>query len=641
MVDPTKTDSIQVPCFSRCAVSKIDLKGRFVYVDSAIENLLGFSKEELFGKPVLDFVDESSRRLLERLLAQRNHYESFFESARLTFVDKAGGTVAANVIASLNFAAGNPVNFQLIVNIQDDPGMVGEDRLSPFSWPEFYAKLMSLDFSPPWQELVDLLSQSGYANTVIVYEIENDALNQVAAKSRGGAEAGIESLSPISDFHRQLIESGTEYSCIDEEQVREAVESIGQAPDEFAAPFSMNDESPFLLRLVFAENLSEQQASLSVEQARLLLGHIKWRATALSSAQAEDPLETLQFTVGFLDSIGTGAALIDADGQLIGFNPKMAELLKSKTVSGSYRDFCRNLSEFNPPEVESTILKFLTTPLDSDNPANLIIQIALAYDIRASLTVIRLSFEPKDLSACLIAQPLPDRAKDRTLSLFNDAELAGLVKLTRTQLCKISRASQRLKGDLSGRSNRGLARGASNLVHDVTGLDNVHSELARALELTSQDETACPVDLASLIHGILIELNSNGPKLDLACKCEELPTVLLKRDQTALIFRHLLSGIATLAAKQEFSLVITAQVDAEVCRIRLIEDQNGLAKVDLNRGISPHQEPLAALSEIDSMAGFELSLAAALAKQLKGHIEVRQGAGGLTELVVILPVPHD
>lgn len=641
MVDPIKTDSIQVPCFSRCAVSKIDLKGRFVYVDSAIENLLGFSKAELFGRCLLDFVDDSSRRLLEHLLSQRNHYESFFESTRLTFVNKAGDTVAANVIASLNFAAGNPVNFQLIVNTQDDVKLVGEDRSIPFSWPEFYSRLMSLDFSPPWQELVDLLGESGYADTVIVYEMDKDALNPVAATGRGEAEADIKSLPPISDLHRQLIESGREYSYLNEEHVREAVESIGQAPDEFAAPFVINDESPFLLRLVFSDNLSEQQASLSVEQARLLLDHIKWRATVLSSAQSEDPLHTLQFTVGFLDSIGIGAALIDADGQLIGFNPKMAELLKSKTVSGSYKDFCRNLSEFNPPEVESTILRFLATPLDSDDPANLFIQIALAYDVRANLTVIRLSFESNDLSACIIAQPLPGRIEERPLSLLNDADLASLVKLTRTQICKISRSSQKLKGDLSGRTNKGLARRASNLARDVTELDHVHSELARVLELTSQAETACPVDLSSLIHGILIELNSSGPKLDLACKCEGLPTVLLRRDKTASIFRLTLSAIATLAAKEEFSLVITAQVDAEVCRIRVIEDQNGLAKVDLNRAISADREPSAALSEIDSMAGFELSLAAALAKQLNGQIEMQQGAGGLTELVVTLPISHD
>lgn len=637
-MDSTKTD-LQ-PCFNRCAVSKVDLKGRFVYVDSAIESLLGFSKDELFGRPMLDFLDESSCRLLERLLSQRNHYETFFESAMLTFVNKAGDTVVAKVIASLNFAAGNPVNFQLIIDMPTNVRSVDGDRKVSFSWPEFYGKMMSFDYSSPWQGVVDLLGGSGFADTVIVYQFEEDAFSPVAAAGRGGAEADIKSLPSISDLHRRLNESGAEYSCLNEEHVREAVESIGQAPDEFVVHFIAEDKSSFILRLIFAEALSEQQASLSVEQARLLLDHIKWRANALSGARSDDPLHTLQFTVGFLDSIGIGAALTDADGVLTGFNPKMAELLKSKTVSGSYRDLFRRLSEFNPPEVESAVLNYMATPLDGDNPANLVVQIALADDVIATLTVIRLSFEAKNFSACLIVQPLPDKSGERPLSLFGDAELSCLVKLTRTQLGQINRSSQKLKGDLAGRSNRGPERSASNLARDITSLDRIQSELDRALEYTSNPETFSPVDLSSLIHGILIELNSDGPELNLVCKCEGLPTVLLMRDQTALIFRHLLSAITTLAAKEELSLVITAQADTEVCRIRIVEDQNGLAKVDLSRTTTSDHVLLSGLSETDSVAGFKLSLAGALARQLKGGIDVRQGPDELTELVVVLPIGH-
>ena len=56
--------------FRRCAVCKVDLKGRFVYIDEEIENLLGYTKEELFGKSLSDFLDETSIVLLEQLLIQ-------------------------------------------------------------------------------------------------------------------------------------------------------------------------------------------------------------------------------------------------------------------------------------------------------------------------------------------------------------------------------------------------------------------------------------------------------------------------------------------------------------------------------------------------------------------------------------------
>ena len=49
--------------FKRCAVCKIDLKGRFVYIDERTEHLLGLTKEDLFGKNIIEFLDEPSQKL--------------------------------------------------------------------------------------------------------------------------------------------------------------------------------------------------------------------------------------------------------------------------------------------------------------------------------------------------------------------------------------------------------------------------------------------------------------------------------------------------------------------------------------------------------------------------------------------------
>jgi PAS domain S-box-containing protein len=75
--------------FRRCAVCKIDLKGRFVYIDEEIENLLGCTKEELFGKTIIEFLDEPSQEVVNRLISQRNHYESFYDTTGINIVNQA------------------------------------------------------------------------------------------------------------------------------------------------------------------------------------------------------------------------------------------------------------------------------------------------------------------------------------------------------------------------------------------------------------------------------------------------------------------------------------------------------------------------------------------------------------------------
>jgi PAS domain S-box-containing protein len=52
------TSSIQDTAVRRCAVCRVDLRGRFVYVDDKVQDLLGYSMEELFARPVVDFVLE-------------------------------------------------------------------------------------------------------------------------------------------------------------------------------------------------------------------------------------------------------------------------------------------------------------------------------------------------------------------------------------------------------------------------------------------------------------------------------------------------------------------------------------------------------------------------------------------------------
>ncbi|MFH2036685.1 MAG: PAS domain-containing protein [Candidatus Zixiibacteriota bacterium] len=99
----------------RCAVFKLNLVGQFVFVDEKTEQMLKIKGEQLFGKSIQDFVDIQSYELILALLNNRNHYETFFESVLLKFIDSDNREHLHHSVISLSFIAGNPANYQIIV----------------------------------------------------------------------------------------------------------------------------------------------------------------------------------------------------------------------------------------------------------------------------------------------------------------------------------------------------------------------------------------------------------------------------------------------------------------------------------------------------------------------------------------------
>jgi PAS domain S-box-containing protein len=115
----------------RCAVCKIDLKGRFVFVDEMTQDLLGYSMEELFARPLIEFLDEADHEVVGALIRQSNRYESFFRTFRVRMLCKEGEVKPVRMVASMSFAAGSPVNFQLVIDADEDSSDELPDTLSP------------------------------------------------------------------------------------------------------------------------------------------------------------------------------------------------------------------------------------------------------------------------------------------------------------------------------------------------------------------------------------------------------------------------------------------------------------------------------------------------------------------------------
>ncbi len=111
---PHSTDA-KVSAARRCAVFKIDLKGRLVYIDDFTETVFGLSRDELIGRSLFDFITAPSRLILETIFNRHNRYESFYESFPLSLHLDDSRQLVFTAILSLNFIGGNPVNYQIIL----------------------------------------------------------------------------------------------------------------------------------------------------------------------------------------------------------------------------------------------------------------------------------------------------------------------------------------------------------------------------------------------------------------------------------------------------------------------------------------------------------------------------------------------
>ena len=108
----------------QCPVFKIDRQGRFVYIDSRTEKLLGVSAEELFGKNIEEFLDKESFDSLRHILESGRSCETFHYPLNANIYDISGKVHSYSVVVSQNFVAGNPANYQLILV----PGGQSSDR---------------------------------------------------------------------------------------------------------------------------------------------------------------------------------------------------------------------------------------------------------------------------------------------------------------------------------------------------------------------------------------------------------------------------------------------------------------------------------------------------------------------------------
>jgi PAS domain-containing protein len=396
----------------RCAVCKIDLKGRFVYIDDACEKLLGQTTETLFGKSILSHLDADSQELISYMLCQRNHYETFYDTAEIVIVTGNNSTVPARAVITLNYINGNPVNYQLIVdalNTSDDgmefPGRVSDGLLK---------NLLALQAESDIKDAVSFVRRCANATLALVYAVRGNTLEPRAAVSASGSgEALFKKAGQVTAEHvasigaSELVQLPKEISPDDTSSDRELlmILSLGAGRD-------------YLVRLIFQGTECRYLNSRCRTRVAQAHDYVKQVLKGQKSKEG-DSTETvdLPFTIGLLDALKVGACLIDQHGSIAGFNQSLAEMLGGAQPEGSYSDFAGILGSCNSADVADQINSFFSEAAATDSIVDFETEVYLPSGQQGRLTIIRFSSSPNDLQACLAIIPYPGQLSESALAL--------------------------------------------------------------------------------------------------------------------------------------------------------------------------------------------------------------------------------
>ncbi len=413
MVD---TRSANIDTIKRCAVCKIDLKGKFVYVDCEIERLIGHSKEKLFGKSFLDYLDEPSQIVLNHLIQQRNHYETYYDSVSIVLISAGKRPIKATAIFSLNFIAGNPANFMVIITPTELPSTPATAKDSE-SFQLFLESIVETGGVGDWRTFLDRIRYFASARDAALYVLSNENLEPLCAVTReSGSEFAFALIPELVDQHREVLSSGNNFDFTDHDQYGAAVEKNGSAPSEYIARIAFDQNHVYLLRLIFDEEIDLDTARRNIKRNNVALRLVNTFSPEASPTEASEI--NVQFTIGLLDCLGCGGILIDNTGEIVGYNPTTRNLLQRDEITGKYDTLAEIISVSSEARCKNLLMEYFNNEDAITQPLRF--AVTTPAGISVTMIVVRLANDVSDRTSCvaLIPHQTPETGSNGQSSSF-------------------------------------------------------------------------------------------------------------------------------------------------------------------------------------------------------------------------------
>jgi hypothetical protein len=201
MLSPVAERQTTIDEIVRCPVFKIDLKGRFVYVDDMTESLLRCPRDLLFGRSIRSYLSNKSFSIVQDIFQRWRHYETSFEAADLEIIDSDSERHGLTAVISLNFIAGNPANYQVVLIPQlSIKHLVAEKTRYERVFGKLFELVANNETSDIWEKLIEIIHQLDEVNMIGIYCLKNRDLNLLASSNGSQLDFKCE-LSPISEYH--------------------------------------------------------------------------------------------------------------------------------------------------------------------------------------------------------------------------------------------------------------------------------------------------------------------------------------------------------------------------------------------------------------------------------------------------------
>jgi len=500
---------------ARCAVCKIDLKGRFVYVDDQTAELLESTKEDLFGHSFLECIAEESHEIVDQLINSRSHYESFYESIALHLLTAQGRRIRVAAVVSLNFIAGNPVNFQFILHPLSEEV---RDHVLPAPSNDLSAFIDSILSIPAesaiaWFDIAAMLTKIARGHSTLVYYCEDGALHLVADIARGQ----VVTPPPVSRLHHRIAEKQEEYNPLSEKAVRIAVQEVGEAPSEFIMAADCGQAGRLLFRVLFRR---DQQAISPVQ-----IGNVRRAISVLGRTLKSDngrrkavaPVSEISWAT-VLDPAGIAAVEFERNGSMVVENAAFRNLLNGGMSCKSFGDMVDALMLVNTQSTADLLYTWFQIAHEEQSPP--------AHNLNIRL--------PNGNAACLTLFALDDMQDRRrtfvTLTPLNPVEAvrpsvpihpANLIEIAESLTSAVQAMDLLVSGDASGGDPFEERRSAPDLPTLRLLLEGSNSILEDARELFQalRPYAASPIELQSLLNRTLDRVSKKFPGIKARISC--------------------------------------------------------------------------------------------------------------------------
>ena len=171
-------------------------------------------------------------------------------------------------MVSLNFIAGNPVNYQIIIDAGCNDEPMYRVEVAQTDYRQFVARLLAAESSSYAAEALDSLYQFLGDEQCLIYQVTGELTEPVYWRS-STPKSGIRLTKEPKALLQWVAMSDEEYSFLHPDSARRAVEKSGVAPTEYIRKLQLGEET-YLVRVSLNEitKVDEQRTAIeSVSQA--------------------------------------------------------------------------------------------------------------------------------------------------------------------------------------------------------------------------------------------------------------------------------------------------------------------------------------------------------------------------------------